>query len=126
MPLYDFRCATCAQVFESWQAITAAERTTQCDCGAVATRTIVKVSFAGSKPSSLPARRDLPSSLRGVGGTREGVAHFQRIEEKVSRFESKNPNGAPELLPVASHEGPRGVVYARPATVATPEPQTKR
>lgn len=116
MPLYDFHCESCDSTFEGWQSITDNSRAIRCGCGQSAGRKIAKVSFFGNRTLSPPDRRTLPSSLRGVGGTREGVAHFQREEEKVSRFEEQNPTGAPQRMPVASHEGPRGVVYAKPSS----------
>ncbi|MEU6537151.1 zinc ribbon domain-containing protein [Streptomyces sp. NPDC047000] len=116
MPIYTYRCADCGSRFERLLPMSAGPDQ-PCACGAVAHKVITDVAFhgAGPRPSAsdpVPLRRRLPSSLEGVGGGREGVAHFQRVEERLARFEERNPEFKDRKMPVVSHEGGR-IVHAR-------------
>ncbi|CAG7619461.1 FmdB family zinc ribbon protein [Leucobacter soli] len=126
MPIYTHKCHGCGARFDRLLPMDA-DRRQPCACGEQADRVITGVRLLGMKlapePSrgSVPLRRRLPSSLEGVGGGREGVAYFQRVEERLSRFEEKNPEFRDEKMPVVSHE--RGVVVR--ATEKTAAPSAK-
>jgi putative FmdB family regulatory protein len=109
MPMYAYACRACGNQFDL--LVPMAVRDDQsCLCGRTAARRMTTVAFTGhaSAPApapTVPLRRRLPSSWQGVGASREGVAHFQRVEERLAKHEDRNPELKDHRMPIVAHEG---------------------
>lgn len=105
MPLYDYRCGRCSALFELNVPFGGCDDDAVCECGAVADRIVGRFGGLGRSASAGPRRSDLPTSMRGVGGSRERVAQLQGVEERIARRAPEGIEHAPTRMPVLSHEG---------------------
>ncbi|WP_350223942.1 zinc ribbon domain-containing protein [Microbacterium sp. LMC-P-041] len=115
MPTYSYTCHACDDGFDLRVPMEARDDQ-RCACGAAAVRRITAVALTGrAVPAAhvpdIPLRRRLPSSWQGVGASREGVAHFQRLEERLARHEARNPELQDNRMPIVAHEGGK-IVHA--------------
>lgn len=127
MPMYAYACRSCGHRFDLLVPM-ARRDDQQCLCGEVAARRMTSVAFTGqaSQPTpatSVPLRRTLPSSWQGLGASREGIAHYQRVEERLAKHEDRNPELKDHRMPIVAHEGGKIVHATEKATaVALPAP----
>jgi putative FmdB family regulatory protein len=116
MPMYAYACRSCGERFDLLVPMSLRDEQ-HCACGQFASRQVTSVAFTGqaSQPSPqtspVPLRRRLPSSWQGVGASREGIAHYQRLEDRLAKHEDRHPELKDNRMPIVAHEGGK-IVHA--------------